>query len=117
MNVEFTGIQVRATREAKRTLIRNLVMKHKGFIEGKSIESAHRYVVHSDEMGVVAECKSLEAAKDALQSEKAKCHEWKVEPHLAIFRWSGNDWKPAVSLYELEETDVKKNPSQVTRFP
>jgi hypothetical protein len=92
-------------------------MKNQGLIEGKKVQSTHRYVVYSDEMGVVAECDSLEAAKDAVRKEKAKCHEWRVEPHLAVFQWSGHQWKPAISLYELEESDVQKDPSQAVRFP
>jgi len=92
-------------------------MNYKGFIEGKEVESFCQYVVHRDEMGIVAECKDLETAREALEREEAKCKERRVEPHLGIFQWSGKEWKPAISLYELQEADLKKNPTGIVRFP
>ena len=92
-------------------------MKYKGLIEGKKIESPYPYVVHSDEMGIVAECEDLQSAKQALEKEEAQCKERRVEPHFGIFQWSGKEWKPAISLYELQEAGLKKNPTGIVRFP
>jgi len=92
-------------------------MKHEASIEGKTVHSSCDYVVHSDEKGLVAECESLEAAKQAWAAEKAKCNEWGVEPHLAIFRWSDGEWKAAIDLYQLQETDLERNPTDIVRFP
>jgi len=92
-------------------------MKFKGIIEGKTVESLFPYIVHSDEVGIVAECRDLETAKKEWEKQQAKCTERRMEPHLGIFTWSGKEWKPAVSLYELQEAALKKNPTGIVRFP
>jgi hypothetical protein len=88
-------------------------MKHWGFIQGRRIESSREYIVHSDELGVVAECPTLDSAWQALQEQQSKCKERGIEPHLAIFEWSVNCWGVSLSLYELMEQEQGKDPGKL----
>jgi hypothetical protein len=92
-------------------------MEHTNSIKGVAIRSCRDFIVYSDEMGVIGEHNLLAEAKRALEREEAKCREWGVEPHLMIFQWSEGQWRPAISLYELQEDDVRRNPSCVVHYP
>ena len=90
----------------------SVVIKHSGVIQGRRIEASDEYIVHSDELGVVAECATLDSARDALDLAGKKCKERGMEPHLAIFEWSAHRWCVSMSLYELMEFELRKDPGR-----
>jgi hypothetical protein len=79
----------------------SVVIKHCGFIQGRRVEASDEYIVHSDALGVVAQCATLDSARDALDlAEKA------------IFEWSAHRWCASMSLYELMEFELRKDPAR-----
>jgi hypothetical protein len=91
-------------------------MKCEGLIGTRTVQSTEKYIVFSDEKGVVASCRNLKRARNAFEIEQAASKQWGIEPHLSIFHWSGAKWKPAVSLYQLQEAELERNPTQRTQY-
>jgi hypothetical protein len=90
----------------------SVVIKHCGFIQGRRVEASDEYIVHSDALGVVAQCATLDSARDALDLAEKKYKERGTEPHLAIFEWSAHRWCASMSLYELMEFELRKDPAR-----
>ena len=92
-------------------------MEHRGFIGQRPVRAFCEYVVYSDERGVIAECPSFETAWESWEKEQAQRKQWGMEPNLAILHWSGGRWVPAISLYDLQEADLLKNPTRIVHLP
>ena len=81
------------------------------------MEADHEFVVYGQTLGVVAECGNMAEAKRSFQRKLTEAHSFNLEPDLAIYRWQDGSWCPAISLYELQEWDLEKNPSRLIRLP
>ena len=92
-------------------------MRHSGTIGGVQISSDRDFVVYGPGGGLTAECSYLAEAKSALLEKLAESNQCNVLSDLAIYRWSDEKWVPAVTPYEIQEWEIKRNPSRVIRFP
>jgi hypothetical protein len=87
------------------------IMKHEASICGRPVGSDSRFIVYGPAAGGRGETSELGEAKRILDEKRRELRQWNAEVDLSIFRWSHGNWVPAISLYELQETDVEKNPS------
>lgn len=92
-------------------------MRHHGSIAGVEFESDCDYLIYDPRQGLVAECADLSAAMSALRRKRAEASEYNVLSDLAIFRWSNGRWSVAVSPYDIQEWELKEDPSRAVRFP
>ena len=92
-------------------------MRHFGTMNGVQLESDQDFIVYAQALGVVAACGSLAEARRALQQKLTEAHSFNLEPDLAIYRWEGGKWRPITCLYELQEAELARNPSQLIQLP
>ena len=92
-------------------------MKNCASISGVEVRSDCDFIVYGPVMVLTAECVDLREAKRILDQKRHEAMERNVMADLAIFRWSDGHWIPAISLYDLQESDLAKNPSAIIHFP
>jgi hypothetical protein len=92
-------------------------MRHRGSIAGIQIESDCDFVVYSPSVRMVSECTNLDNAKRTLQSKLAEANQCNMISDLGVFRWSEGRWVPAISPYDIQEWELKRNPSRAIRYP
>lgn len=91
-------------------------MAHAGRIAEREVESDFDFIVYDPGAGIASEHTEFESAKRRLQWEMAKLKAQNLPCELSIFRWCNDRWSPAVTLYEVEEWELKKNPSRAIHF-
>ena len=87
-------------------------MDHAGRIGGREVVSDFDFIVYHPSAGIASEHTEFESAKRRLQWEMAKLKAQNLPCELSIFRWHTDRWSPAVTLYEVEEWELRKNPSR-----
>jgi hypothetical protein len=92
-------------------------MKNRSSISGVEVTADSDFIVYGPLKGIVAECDDLPDARRILDQKRSEAIERNKVPDLTIFRWSSGHWVPAVTLYDLQEIDLAKNPGRVIRFP
>lgn len=92
-------------------------MRHHGSIAGVEIASDSDFIVYSPCQGLVAECADLCDAERTLRGKLDEANECNVFSDISVFRWSSENWAPAVSPYEIQEWELQRNPTRVIRFP
>jgi hypothetical protein len=92
-------------------------MHRRGSIFGREVEAENDFIVFSPCCGLIAECGTLAAAKIALESNDAALKESNEPSDAAIFRWRDENWTPALSLYEIQEWVIRKDPTRAVHLP
>jgi hypothetical protein len=86
-------------------------------IAGAEVSAESDFVVYGPATGKIAECSDLAECKSVLREKTAELNECNVQPDLAIYRWADGKWVGAISLYEMQEWELEKNPSRLIHYP
>jgi len=85
-------------------------------ISGLDVKSDCDFIIYGHTKGLISECVDLQRAQEVLTQKRDEAKAWNAAADLAVFRWSDGHWIPAISLYDLQESDLVKNPSVATDF-
>lgn len=92
-------------------------MLHYGNIAEKEVASESDFILYGPAVGLVGEYETFEEAKHQLRSELAETRANNVPSECSIFKWCGDSWSPAISLYDLQEWELESNPTQLIHYP
>lgn len=91
--------------------VNEVEMKNRAFIGEVEVESDCQFIIYGPTHGKLAETARQAEADEHLARLMAEARERNSMLDCAVFRWVGDSWRAAKSLYDMQEEECQQNPS------